>query len=963
MEGKGCAGPAGGERSTPHDSGADPVERLLAEVLVSYESEGEVALERICARYPEHREALRRGFANVRRFGLVGDRPGPGDESFPERLGEFRLLERLGGGGMGVVFAAEQEPLGRRVALKLVRPENLFFPESRERFRREVSAVARLQHPGIVPVYTVGEEAGIPYFAMELIAGCTLAEVRDALCDRDPAQLSARDLVLAVRNRGRAGENPDVPPAPAGGSWTEACLRIARQVAEALDHAHARGVIHRDVKPSNVAVTPEGRALLLDFGLAATGEVSRITRSGSQPGSLPYMSPEQLRGERAVDRRTDVYSLGVTLYELLTLRPPFREETSEATRQLILRGDFPAIRERNPAVPWEAETVCLAAMDRDPDRRYATAADLARDLGNVLTLRPIEARRSAAPLRMRRWLQRHPTTGAIAVLAATVGLLSGGRGLWRQQVEAAQLAGHLQRARDLRDEDRFEEAMEAVGQALGLRTADSGALELRDRLQRESSERAETTALERRVLEDLGLAGDLRAESEELWPAQSGAVARIRAWLQRGEPLQGRGAEHGRHLLDLRRRSLEYGAWHAEHPDAAEAEVDSFVEEGERWSFSDSREASRHYLLAQICARLDGFGELVAAVRERLAPAVAIEERSLMDSRAQRRWTKAIDDIAGLEVYGGLRLEPQFGLLPLWRNPISSLWEFLHVASGEPPVLDEETGRLAVTEATGIAMVLVPGGTFLMGSHPVSEDHPLGSPHADPFHREIEAPVHPVTLDPFFLSRFEMTQGQWLRCTRENPSYYYPGMDYVPSFEGDLTHPVELVSWVDCTHALARIDLQLPTEAQWEVACRAGTTSVFWCGAEPSSLLGVANIKDETYVADVIQGPLYDRGFDDGYPAHAPVGSLRPNAWGFHDVHGNVWEWCLEAKPELVLYGDVDPRPGDGYRHHPEPPLRTARGGSHANASPLARSAGRSSQFPGARERYQGVRPARAIVP
>ncbi|MBK8980384.1 MAG: tetratricopeptide repeat protein [Planctomycetes bacterium] len=378
----------------------DPVEQLVFECLERIETEGEAAVDALCAEHPEHAEELRRSLRTLRGLGVPA-----GPVGVPERLGGFRLLERIGEGGMGLVHLAEDERLGRKVALKLIRPENLLFRSSRERFQREVLAVARLQHPGIVPVYAVGEDQGIPFFAMQWIQGRSLATALAAVADRVPETLTARDLC--------PGATADAD-SPLGTGWVEACLRITMGTAEALQHAHERGILHRDVKPSNIMLAADGRPLLVDFGLAAAEGDSRLTRSGAAAGSPLYMSPEQIRGDR-LDARTDVYSLGVTLYELLTLRCPFAGPTAEATRERILAGRPHSIRAVDRAVSWEAETVCLTAMDPDPERRYATAAAFAHDLANVLALRPIRARRPGAWLRARRFAQRHPA-GTVAAL-------------------------------------------------------------------------------------------------------------------------------------------------------------------------------------------------------------------------------------------------------------------------------------------------------------------------------------------------------------------------------------------------------------------------------------------------------------------------------------------------------------------------------------------------------------------
>lgn len=404
---------------------ADPLEQDVCECLELLCSRGEAGLEEWLAAHPERARDVASRVAALRRMGLVD---GPPADEFPERLGEFRLLEPLGRGGMGIVYRARQESLEREVALKLIRPEQLYFPGSRERFRREVLAVARLRHPGIVPVYSVGEEGGVPYFAMELVDGCSLAEALTALEGQNPAQLSGVDLVRVIERSGRPGSDPEAAAsASAGlfdGSWSDACVRLVRQVAEALEHAHGRAILHRDVKPSNIVVTRTGRALLLDFGLASTDDAGDLTRTGSQPGSLPYMSPEQLDGARDLDARTDVYSLGTVLYELLTLQRAFDPESSsaQAVRQAIAAGRIERPRRHSSAISRDVETVCLKAMSCEREQRYASAADLARDLGNLLAHRPIEARRPGLVVRGALWSQRNPALSGVLMIAAVLAL-------------------------------------------------------------------------------------------------------------------------------------------------------------------------------------------------------------------------------------------------------------------------------------------------------------------------------------------------------------------------------------------------------------------------------------------------------------------------------------------------------------------------------------------------------------
>ncbi|MCC7061231.1 MAG: protein kinase [Planctomycetes bacterium] len=400
-------GPAG-----PRPS--DPFRQLLAECIDAMAQSGSGAIEPILAANPEHANALRDRIGKLVRAGLLATEPEP-SAAIPEQLGEFRLQKRIGAGGMGVVYLAEQQSLKRTVALKLVRPEQRFFPGARERFRREVEAVARLGDPGIVPIYSVGEEDGISFFTMEYVRGASLADVIATVHGSKPETLEGRDVAQAAADRGEL-EVPTPLPELFRGSWVQTCCRIVLQMARAAQHAHERGVVHRDLKPSNAMVTPDGRVLLLDFGLAAAEGTLRITRTGTQLGTLHYMAPEQLL-EAPTDARTDVYALGVTLHELLALQPPFHAEQAEKLRRAVLDGKPRSLRAANPDVPRDIETLIACAMDREPLRRYATARDLASDLDRFLAHRPIEARPASAMLRLRRYSQRHPTVATVAVLA------------------------------------------------------------------------------------------------------------------------------------------------------------------------------------------------------------------------------------------------------------------------------------------------------------------------------------------------------------------------------------------------------------------------------------------------------------------------------------------------------------------------------------------------------------------
>ena len=418
-----------------HVAPEETFRRLLAACIEAVGARGSDALEALLAAHPEHAAALRLRLDKLVRAGLLSLEPEPSAE-LSERLGEFRLLRRLGAGGMGVVYLAEQASLGRTVALKLVRPEQRFFPGARERFRREVEAIARLGDPGIVPIYTVGEAEGIHYFTMEHVRGASLADALLAVHDRHPTDLLGADLAAAAAARA-AVPVPSPLPETFAGTWVQACCRVVARMARAVQHAHERGVVHRDLKPSNAMITPDGRVLLLDFGLAAAEGTLRITRTGAQLGTLHYMAPEQLQ-DGPVGPCTDVYALGVTLHELVALEPPFHAASSERLRAAILTGVPRPIRSRGAEVPRDVETICRRAMACEPGRRYQSASELAQDLERFLSHRPILARPAGPWLRLSRWVRRRPTAAtALAILLVAAGAVPFAMQLARLEAETS----------------------------------------------------------------------------------------------------------------------------------------------------------------------------------------------------------------------------------------------------------------------------------------------------------------------------------------------------------------------------------------------------------------------------------------------------------------------------------------------------------------------------------------------
>ncbi len=314
----------------------------------------------------------------------------------------YEIERELGAGGMGHVYLARHVKLGRTVALKVL-PHRLASSRARERFVREARSVARLEHPLIVPVFDLGEDDGQPYFTMQYVPGRTLATVLASVRGRDPATLTGRDFA------GRAGgARSDDLPGPWRESWWHAAVRAAIDVAEALAHAHEAGVVHRDVKPSNVMIRDDASALLFDFGLAAVDDGAEASLTQGFVGTPHYASPEQAAGTSGeLDARSDVFSLGATLYEALTLQTPFfGPNASEVLRRIQTWEPEPPSR-LNAAIPRAVETVVLAALEKDRDARYATVAEMAQDLRAALDGSTIRAKRAGLIARGLRAVKRN----------------------------------------------------------------------------------------------------------------------------------------------------------------------------------------------------------------------------------------------------------------------------------------------------------------------------------------------------------------------------------------------------------------------------------------------------------------------------------------------------------------------------------------------------------------------------
>lgn len=364
----------------------------------------------------------------------AGDGPASGSPT----LGDYEVLDEIGRGGMGLVFRARQKSVDRLVALKILRRDKLsdLAPDARQmmvdRFRTESQSAAQLDHDHIVPVYDVGEENGLHYYSMRLVQGDSLAD-----------KINERPL-----------DN-------------HTAARLIEPIARALHEAHAVGVLHRDIKPRNVIIDAKsGRPLLTDFGLAKMVESeSDMTRTGDVMGSPPYMSPEQSTNAASVTGAADIYSLGAMMYHVLTGRPPFQAATvSETLRQVLMDDPIP-LRRLNPAIDRDLETICLKCLEKEPQRRFATAGELADELARYLRGEPIRSRPLGTIGHLRRWCRRRP---AVAALVATVAVLL-------VAIAAISIAAYYREAHNRRvAERRLGRAVEAVDGLTDIATRDDG---------------------------------------------------------------------------------------------------------------------------------------------------------------------------------------------------------------------------------------------------------------------------------------------------------------------------------------------------------------------------------------------------------------------------------------------------------------------------------------------------------
>jgi len=815
-------------------------------------------LERLA---PGVEDELRGLFAGT---GAPAPEPAPAKEQ--HRFGDFRILGKLGEGGMGSVYLASQLSLDRLVALKMLHPGAGVDPVAEARFEREIEALSRCEHPNVVKILASGVEEGTRYYAMEYVEGADLRRVARALPESGSFELAVSSACEAAsrERRERFRDLPQVtrrtpPAARTHGQRHRDLARYFRDAARGVQHLHERGIVHRDLSPANLMVTVgDARAVVMDLGLALLEDASvSLTRDRATIlGTLRYLPPEQLqRNLLTVDRRADVYALGAVLYELLTDRPLFDGDTEVRLIEQVLREEPAPLRRVDPRIPRDLATIVEKAIQKDPRQRYESAEGLAEDLQAFLEERPIRARPATVAYLTRKWVERNRSLAA--VLGVAFLLLAAGSWL---------------------------------------------ALADRARSQRELA-----------LNSDLFQMTDLVERAEGLWLPDLARVGEAQRWIEEARLLAARRNDHERRIEELA------------SPDEEVIAADS--------ARSEQLERERQFLEAvdRLTQAKDG---LIDHVATRVARASEVHERSLTSPEALDRWQRAVASIADpneCPEYRGLRIQPQFGLLPLRQDPASGLWEFAHCATGEIPEIGAD-GSYEIRPDSSIVLVLLPPASTWIGAQRSDRSRPNFDPAAAP----NDLTPQEVEIEAFFLSKYEMSVSQWKRATGGQ-------IDSSP----EATNPVENVSWNDASRWLPRLGLDLPTEAQWEYGARAAVDAP--CFVPENELRFVANLGDLTFKNEFKERAQGNEEWEDGFARLCPVNAMRPNPFGLHNVFGNLWELCR----------DVHGKPG--WR---DMDVGVFRGGGRINLKGYARAAcredSRSRDF---RWNFGGVRPARALEP
>jgi serine/threonine protein kinase/formylglycine-generating enzyme required for sulfatase activity len=927
---------------------------LLEQWLLRFH-DGERDFEQFCAEHAEQRAELERLWSRLVEAGVVdpSSEPPPstgssalhemssgsqppaflGESGVPlegSRFGHYQILRELGRGAQGTVFLAEDVKIGRQVALKVLPLWRLHREEHKQRFAREAELASRLEHPGLCAVYERGRHGDVAFLAMQFVEGETLAE---RIAEQRQAKESAQQPGRALR----------LPELGTPSNETEAVrqlLQLFETLAGALHAAHEARLIHRDIKPGNIIVGRDGSPVLLDFGLAKDVEEETLTLTGDLVGTPAYMSPEQLVAQRIeLDRRSDVYSLGATLFEALTLRRPFEAATREELYQQILASTAPDIRKLNPDLSRDLAVVIATTLEKDRRQRYQSADDLAQDLRRIRLKQAILARPAGPRRRLANWAKRNPAIAislssifVILVTALAITLASRERMLQaRASLERLSLAPELETAQ--RQARKLLELDDPSA-----RHSDTRLAALRDWMSRYGQVfPAAIPDLQRRIRE---LRSRALPESEE-------SLARHR---QR-HPAQDTLVRKRRELDGYRRgyesakqrepeRDLEFMRAAIREQEREIAALTRTISTARPWRMPTPEEQVTHDALVRLVAELKIFGGAHGPLRRIVRELELLREIRERSPQLQERWQAAQARIAAHSAFAGFQLREQFGLVPLGPDKGSTLEEFALLGSGEVPSRDER-GELVLEADSALILVLVPGGEYSFGAR---MRRPLRS----------ERRINGIELAPFFVGKHELTQRQWERLGGRRFESDFSFASLVQLAQRSPLQPISGVPWGAARSLLRTHGLDLPTEVQWEYAARGGREARLPAHLQ-SPGKAVANLRDRNFMT----GRSTRTSFDDGYMLSAPIGSFPPNDFGLHEVIGNVSEWCREPGfPGPLDYFARDP--GDAYHHAPLGDSYAVRGGSYESAPRQIYIGARRARAGGGQWPMVGIRPVRA---
>jgi formylglycine-generating enzyme required for sulfatase activity/serine/threonine protein kinase len=889
-------------------SAADPFGAIADEFVEAFRQGKRPSVEEFARCHPEHADDIREilpALMLMEKAKSPDHTSGEGGHPAAEtavpslrQLGDYQILREIGRGGMGVVYEAQQLSLGRHVAIKVLPNHALLDPRQLGRFQREARSAAKLHHTNIVPVFGVGEQDGLHYFVMQLIPGLGLDVVLDELrrlrqprgkpaptlgdvpgyTTNDSRDVSAADVARgllsgAIRQPEPADDLTTAPEEPAAGAqvaasssvraadtsatirlpgqsevsplsesgkqYWQSVARVGIQVADALAHASGQGVLHRDIKPSNLLLDDTGNVWVTDFGLAkAASDSDNLTHTGDVIGTLRYLAPERFNGQG--DLRSDVYSLGLTLYELLALQPAFDEVDRNKLVKQVMHDEPLRPRKLNPGVPRDLETVVLKAIARDPAHRYQTPAEMADDLKRFVEDRPVKARRASEAEKLWRWCRRNPLPASLLAVIGGVFLAGFAGVLWQWRVAEKQTG--IARVSEQEARQEAEKAKKARDFLVSIfeiseRDVQGGNIAARQIL----------ADAERRIPVEFADQPELRGELEA-------AIGKVKRGLGRKVPQA--------MILEMRGRVQLQSVAGANKPAVPQALVN-------------------------------------------------LDDRLTLAADAQVQFVFLAD-------FHKERLKSG--------SEVTVDWNGCEPADA---VLERDNSVL-------MTFVRLPKGTFYMGWNGKP-----GSAKKTEIKEDFEIAVHDVT------------QGQWEAVMGNNPSLHSPqraraGKDI--SDEELRLFPVEMVSWDDAQAFLKKLNekergrgywYRLPTEAEWEYACRGGATSEEECSyhfyfARPTNDLSSdqANFNGSLPYGKAPKGEFLER------PTR--VGAYPPNKLGLYDMHGNVWQWCADAVPE-----------------GPDLVLRVQRGGGWRYAGFNCRASSRAKELPSYRSNGRGFRLAR----